>query len=245
MRKARGGFTIVETLIFLAVSGAMFVIAFYGMRGQQDSVGFRQSLNGMEQKIREIYNNVDNGYFGSIGQYACTATAPNYHVVIAASVPNATTSGGDSGDCIFIGKTVDFINDNHTQMNIETLIGSRLDPDELVYGDSILEVDELFETFAIGNGVEWRSSYLYDAEKNQYTSVNNLRVSAQRDRNSEDNVQADLRAQRRYNVDNSETWLAVDNQNVPMFCFALGDRKGSVKIAQKDISVDYNGVGCQ
>jgi hypothetical protein len=241
MRKARGGFTIVETLIFLAVSGAMFVIAFYGMRGQQDSVGFRQSLNGMEQKIREIYNNVDNGYFGNTGQYTCSTNA--------SFVPSITTvggsGGGNSGACVFIGKTVDFINDNHTQMNIETLIGSRLDPDELVYGDSILEVDELFETFAIGNGVEWIGSYLYDAEKNQYTSVNNLRVSAQRDRNSEDNVQADLRAQRRYNVDNSETWLAVDNQNVPMFCFALGDRKGSVKITQKDISVDYNGVGCQ
>lgn len=241
MRKAKGGFTIVETLIFLAVSGAMFVIAFYGMRGQQDSVGFRQSLNGMEQKIREIFNNVDNGYFGNTGQYTCTAPGPSYRIVTP--LPASTSGGGNSGDCVFIGKTIDFNGSDKSKMNIATLIGSRLAPN-LTYNTTLIEASQLAETYAINNGVKWSGSYLYDAGSGQPpTTVNNLRVSAQRNRNAENNVQADLRAQRKYYADGA--WSDVSNSKTPMFCFVLGDRKGSIKITQKDINIDYNGVGCQ
>jgi type II secretory pathway pseudopilin PulG len=239
MRKARGGFTIVETLIFLAVSGTMFIIAFYGMRGQQDSVGFRQSLNGMEQKIREIFNNVDNGYFGNTGQYTCSAPGPSYRIITP--FPASTSGGGNSGDCVFIGKTVDFNGSDKSKMNIATLIGSRL-AENLIYNTTLIEASQLAETYAINNGVKWSNSYLYDTVSGSYTNKNNLRVSAQRNRNAEDNVQADLRAQRKYYADGA--WSDVSNSQIPMFCFELGNRKGSIKITQKDINVDYNGAGC-
>jgi hypothetical protein len=237
MRKAEKGFTIIEVLIFLAISGTMFLVAFLGMRGQQDSVGFRQSLNSIELKIREIFNNVDNGYFGNTGQYTCSTNASN-----EPSLTPAVGGGGNSGACVFIGKTIDF-NVNSSQMSIATLIGSRL-ATNLTYGTTLIEASQLAETYAINNGVIWKSSRLYKSDGSS-SSTTGLRVSVQRDRNAEDNVQADLRAQRKYKVDASEVWSPVNDDNTPMFCFELdSNRKGSIKITQKDIVVDYNGEGC-
>jgi len=238
MRRADRGFTIVEVMIFLAISGVMFVIAFVGMRGQQDSVSFRQALNGIELKIREVFNNVDNGYFGNIGEYTCS-TDLSYKVNIQYT-PGDTSGGGNSGDCVFIGKTIDF-SSNHSQMAIATLIGSRLAP-TLDYGTSLIEIPELLETYEIGRGVQWISSYLYNANTGQYNNAGDLRASAQRDRNANVDTQADLRANRTYYANGS--WNNVSNDALPMFCFGLGDMQGSIIITQKDITVDYGGEGC-
>jgi Tfp pilus assembly protein PilE len=241
MRQAGRGFTIVEVMIFLAISGAMFIIAYFGMRQQQDGVSFRQALNSIELKIREVFNNVDNGYFGNIGEYTCsTSGSPNYQVAIDYE-SGSTSGGGNSGDCVFIGKVIDF-ESNDSQMDIETLVGSRLAP-TLEYGTSLIEVSELAEQYEINNSIQWTGSYLYNATSGQYSNITDLRVSAQRDRNTTTATQADLRASRNYYANGA--WNNVSNNNLPMFCFGLGDLKGSVTITQKDITVSYAGEGCQ
>jgi hypothetical protein len=243
MRKAQSGYTIMEVLIFLAISGAMFVVAFFGMRSQQDSVGFRQSLDAIELKIRGIFNNVDNGYFGNTGEFTCQAPqALGFRVVVS----QEASEGGSNGECVFIGKTIDF-SGGSSQMNIATLIGSRLTKNELSYSDGTIKEEPLLaETYTINNSVKWSSSRLYDAVTDSSTEVVGvLRVSAQRDRNAAaDLAQANLRAQRKYNIESGSGWPVVSNSNIPMFCFALGDKNGSIKITQNDITVDYNGVGC-
>lgn len=233
--KSLTGFTVVEVLIFLVISGAMFLIAFWGMRGQQDSVSFRQALNGVEQKIRESFNNVDNGYFGNIGNYTCEVSGGA--VNISQNDDLTEDTGGSNSDCVFLGKTVDFI-DNASAMTIKTLIGARLVSD--------LENEEAIqETYNIDYNVEWIGNRLYNSNTGQYDYTEVLRVRAERDRNDNLASQADLRANRTYYSEETEgTWRNVSNENLPMFCFGLGDIKGSIIVTQKDIMVNYSGEGC-
>ncbi len=237
MKRVAGGFTITEVLIFLAISGAMFTIAFWGLRGQQDNVGFRQALDGIEQKIREVFNNVDNGYFGNAGQYTCSLSGTGYPIL------DAGAGGGNSADCVYIGKTVSFSNQ---QMLITTRIGART-------GTKESEPLELNETYTISNGVSWKVSRICNQDVNGEPSnctpspgVADLRVSAQRDRDNNIDVQGDLRAQRKYQYGNPpSSWAAVTEASQPVYCFSLGeDKTGSIIITQKDIKVDYNGAGC-
>jgi hypothetical protein len=209
----------------------MFTVAFFGLRGQQDNVGFRQALDGIEQKIREVFNNVDNGYFGNAGQYTCSLTVDGYPQL------EDGIGGGDSATCVYIGKTISFDNQ---QMSITTRIGARL-------GTNESEPSQLDETYAISNDVSWEKSRICD-QNNTCTpdpGVINLKVSAQRDRNDNIDTQADLRAQRKYLTDDSALWAGVTDGAKPTYCFALGDRIGSITITQKDIKVDYNGAGCR
>jgi hypothetical protein len=223
------GFTIVEMLIYLAISGAMFTVAFFGLRGQQDNVGFRQALDGIEQKIREVFNNVDNGYFGNAGQYTCSLSAGGYPQLQYGS------GGGDSVACIYIGKTISFSSE---QMTITTRIGARL-------GTNESEPSQLNEAYAISNSVIWQKSRICDQNSSCSDDVANLRVSAMRDRNDSINIQADLRAQRKYFDADSALWIGVTDNARPTYCFVLGDKTGSITITQKDIKVDYNGAGCR
>ena len=216
MRRSNKGFTIVEVMMVLAISGAMFVIAFFGMRGQRESVGFRQALDGVEQKIREIFNNVDNGYFGNVGQYTCKLVSGN--PVLEESQDGS--SGGNNTDCVFIGKSISF-NDN--QMTINTIIGSRTD------NAVTSEPEQLKETYAINNGVT-------------FSPNSNLKVAALRD-NDDDSTATNLRALRKFKINDNE-WESLTDSNQPVFCFVLGDKVGSVTVLQKDIKVDYTGEGC-
>lgn len=55
------GYTIVEVLIFMAVSGLMFVMAVVFVSGKQANAEFRQGLYVVNSDIRSVINDVANG----------------------------------------------------------------------------------------------------------------------------------------------------------------------------------------
>ena len=57
------GFTIVEVLIFLAVSSALMVSAFTLISGSQNKAAFTVGINDVQQQINAVINNVSNGYY--------------------------------------------------------------------------------------------------------------------------------------------------------------------------------------
>jgi ABC-type uncharacterized transport system permease subunit len=101
-------------------------------------------------------------------------------------------------------------------MAIETILGDRSDP------TTTNKPDELVESYQIKNSV-------------RYTSASALRIKAIR---SADNG-SDIRALRQ--VNSAAGWV---NLSSTKFCFALGGKKGSVTITQKELTVDYTGAGC-
>lgn len=97
-----GGYTIVETLIFLAVSAAMFVAAMLLIAGQQSRAEFVNVVRDFETRLVDISNDISTGYYQSTPGLLCHDTS---------SGPDFTSGAGELGahkGCMFIGKVIKF-----------------------------------------------------------------------------------------------------------------------------------------
>ncbi|MEI9914126.1 MAG: hypothetical protein WDN66_04065 [Candidatus Saccharibacteria bacterium] len=86
--KTRAGFTIVETMIFLAVSGLMFILAIGAMSGKQQQTEFQTSVGTLKSDLNQALSNVADGNFQNQvnGQYIdCSASASGLAVSLGSS----------------------------------------------------------------------------------------------------------------------------------------------------------------
>lgn len=100
-RVGLAGFTIVETMIVLAVTGALFVMIAATLAGRQRSNEFTQSINDVRSHIQQVITEVQNGYYPN-ANYSCTASATS--VIISSG---SDTQGTNTG-CVFLGKIMQF-----------------------------------------------------------------------------------------------------------------------------------------
>lgn len=115
-REAAAGYTIVETLIFLAVSALMFVAAVAAISGRQNKAMFVNAVRDFETQIIDVANDVANGYYQVPGGISCTAG------VVA---EDSTGTRGANKDCILIGRTLVFT--DRDSAAIHTMYGNRDD----------------------------------------------------------------------------------------------------------------------
>lgn len=103
------GFTIVETMMFLAVSGVIFVSVVLLLQGQLSRYQSRDAMNQLESTARGALNDVTNGYYPIMhNNYTCNDT-----------VDTADRGRGSNTNCVLAGKSVTF-NDNN--VDIETWV---------------------------------------------------------------------------------------------------------------------------
>lgn len=100
------GYTVLEVIIFLAVSGFMFLIAASFISGKQASAEFRQGVTDLNTQLNAIINDVGNGYYPSNNDFSCSAGL-NGPPVINTSQASAKNQGENKG-CVFLGKVVQF-----------------------------------------------------------------------------------------------------------------------------------------
>lgn len=118
-----GGYTLIEVLIFLSVSGALLLAAMNLITGRQDRVRFSQAVVSLEQQFADTFNDVSTGYFPSNSDFGCTTNG--YNVNLSASPSNAEEQGTNEG-CIFAGKLLHFYaGQADTEYRIYTLVGKR------------------------------------------------------------------------------------------------------------------------
>lgn len=122
--KKQKGYTIVEVLIFVAISGFMFVIAAAYVNGKQASAEFKQGISQANSSLRAVMNDVSNGFFPSLGDFRCTAGGSG------APAFSATATGqGENLGCIYLGKVIQFAPDGDTaRYNVFTLAGRQYKP---------------------------------------------------------------------------------------------------------------------
>lgn len=89
------GFTVVETMIFLGVSAALFISAMALVGGQQAKAEFNYGIQEFSAQIRDIVNDVSTGYYPYSPGTTCFATG------------SSSAQGTNSG-CIFIGRVIQF-----------------------------------------------------------------------------------------------------------------------------------------
>lgn len=113
-----GGYTIVETLIFLAVTGSMFISAMVITGGQQRKTEFSQGVRDFAATLQTYATDVSNGYASfPFGSGSCWTNGTT--VVVAASAPG-------SQRCIFIGRVLQFApGGDNTKYQVYSVVGTQ------------------------------------------------------------------------------------------------------------------------
>lgn len=104
-QKAISGYTIIEVLIVLAVSGLMFVIAANFINGKQQKTSFTEGVNEMASRIQDSIEQVTDGNYSDI-PFSCSPAGAG--LAIGTSGSPANSSQGTNPSCVFIGKFLHF-----------------------------------------------------------------------------------------------------------------------------------------
>lgn len=102
---SRAGYTIVEVMIFLAVSGAMILSANMLLTGQQGKTDFAQSVRDFDSALQDISNDVSSGFPGYNFDRGDTCRFNGSGQLI---VNPGSPEVDASKRCVFIGKVVQF-----------------------------------------------------------------------------------------------------------------------------------------
>lgn len=95
------GFTIIEVMIVLIVSGALFISAAVLISGRQNQTAFDQAIRQIHSEIQQTVNDVAVGYFPDTN-FRCTAGGSG------PSISTGTNGQGTNSGCVFLGKAMQF-----------------------------------------------------------------------------------------------------------------------------------------
>ena len=122
------GFTIVEVILFLAISGLVFLIGIAGVGTRTQQSRYTDSIRTLNSEIEQMYNDVFTG--------VNTADDSNVDCEVAGSSGSGLSSSdpGESG-CYLAGKVAFFYQDS-TQYDIFTLVATDNGAHDAVLNDS-------------------------------------------------------------------------------------------------------------
>lgn len=116
--KKAQGFTIMETLIVLAVTSTLFVIIAATLSGRQQRTQFEQAINDIRAEIQQVINDVGTGFYPSTNNFSCSAGA------FGPTLGAGSTTQGENTGCIFLGKAMQFsAGGNENAYNIIPIAG--------------------------------------------------------------------------------------------------------------------------
>ena len=123
------GYTIIEVMIFLAISGLMFVIAAIFVSGKQSNAEFSQGMNDINTRIQQVISDVGNGFYPSSSNFSCMGHIgpPNSISFPFGSNVQGTNGGhlgGSNVGCVFMGKAIQIGTDTSSSgYNIFSIAG--------------------------------------------------------------------------------------------------------------------------
>lgn len=140
VRSEPTGYTIVETMIFLAVSGILFFSAMLLVNGQQRKTEFETNVRDFNTKLQSVIGNVASGYYNNPGAIICDADPGPPRRPRITDIPDDATSQGLNEDCTFVGQFITVPNPpGNDRFTITSHAGLRLN-------DSGEEVQSLAES---------------------------------------------------------------------------------------------------
>lgn len=100
-QKARG-FTILETLIVLAVTAGLFIAVAVTLSGRQNRTQFSQAVQDMQSQIQQVISDVGTGFYPSRSNFQCVAA------LTGPSLSAGSNEQGENKGCVFLGKAIQF-----------------------------------------------------------------------------------------------------------------------------------------
>lgn len=114
------GYTIIEVMIVLAVSGIMFLIAANFINGKQAKTAFTQGTNETASQIQNVIEQVSNGKYSDI-PLNCSFDGTT------TTVTGGAQSQGTNPTCTFLGKLLRFSSVNKHTYKLLSLAAGRVD----------------------------------------------------------------------------------------------------------------------
>lgn len=103
--KQSRGFTIIEVMIVMAVSGAILASTLILMNGRQNKAEFFSGIRELSINLQAAINNVSSGYYNSQQNFICSPSPSGPPLIQA--VPASASRGTNLG-CTFIGEVLQF-----------------------------------------------------------------------------------------------------------------------------------------
>jgi Tfp pilus assembly protein PilE len=140
------GFTIIEVMIFLAVSGIIFFSAMTLMSGSQDKTEFSTAISQLTSQLQSIVGNVANGYYLSQQNFTCSANSGGGSPSLSFTLASNTNGRGTNVGCTFIGEVIQFnplpVSSNQEYI-VYPVIGNQYYPPTNSPGPNNADVDNL------------------------------------------------------------------------------------------------------
>ena len=230
MANKQKGYTILEVMLFLAISGALMAVTVLGMSGQQNRLRFRQSMEDIEFRIKSTLDNTDQGYSAKANNnttYTCNGGAPVANGAIQ-------TAG-----CVFVGREINMCDTTGATWYVASRVApfNKLDYTEAnatILTTSIVNQDN----FGAPGGIQLR-----------YTGPNatNCRVAALNRTVGSTNQRVP-----RYSAPTgvNDTWVQINDSNPLKLCFRNGtgtslNDYAVITITQADVSLVVGGQSCE
>ncbi|HSX28520.1 MAG TPA: prepilin-type N-terminal cleavage/methylation domain-containing protein [Candidatus Saccharimonadales bacterium] len=135
--RRQAGFTLIEVMLFLAITGLLFLIGIFGTGAQVRSVRFSDSMRGLDSYLQKQYGLVSTGSNPRDITTTCTSsgalgTPPTF------GTGTGTTAGDQSG-CVLLGRLVKFNTGSPNTVNSYYVVGRRLATSQLT-GDDMTDL---------------------------------------------------------------------------------------------------------
>jgi type II secretory pathway pseudopilin PulG len=113
------GFTIVETLIVLAVTGGLFVAIAATLAGRQNAAEFTHAIQSTQSQIQQTIDQVSAGFYPNQNNFTCASVGGSLQISIGSNTQ------GTNQDCVFLGKVIQFgvAGSNPEQYRVYTIAG--------------------------------------------------------------------------------------------------------------------------
>lgn len=120
-RQSKRGFTIVETLIVLAITGLLFAVIATSLSGRQNTAEFTHAVQSVQAQIQSTIDQVSAGFYPNNANFGCAASGATLQFTAGSNVQ------GTNVDCVFLGKVVQFglLGTNPEQYSVYTIAGLR------------------------------------------------------------------------------------------------------------------------
>ena len=123
-RVSSRGFTLVESMIVLGVTGVLFVSMAGLVSGQQSKSRFKSAMTDITTQIQSQINEVSSGYYPNTGGFGCYMSSGS---LVATTEASRVKAQGENNDCTFLGRAMMFgvPGTDPQQYTVQTLVGLR------------------------------------------------------------------------------------------------------------------------
>lgn len=138
-RSQQAGFTLIEVMLFLAITGLLFLIGFFGTGAQIRSVRFNDSMRGLHSYLQKQYGLVSTGANPRDASSTCTSSGGlGQPPTFGSGTSVSGDTAGDAGDCVLLGRLMKF-EPNTSKLTSYYIVGRRLDFGQLT-GDDMTDL---------------------------------------------------------------------------------------------------------